>query len=98
MRRRTAVALCCLGLLSIPAFAQDDAKVPACCKKGAHKAATDTAEKPGRMRCSLTGKVVDKCCCEQREGQTYCPLAKKNVEKCCCTPVANEKVDKTASK
>ena len=41
-----------------------------------------------KMRCSLTGKTVDKCCCEQRDGKTYCTLAGKTVEKCCCEPVA----------
>ena len=46
-----------------------------------------TAEKAGKLRCSLTGKVVDKCCCEKREGKLYCPLAKKSVDKCCCTEV-----------
>jgi hypothetical protein len=45
------------------------------------------AAKSGKMRCSLTGKVVDKCCCVQREGKSYCTLAKKTVDKCCCTPV-----------
>jgi hypothetical protein len=45
------------------------------------------AKKAGKLRCSLTGKVVDKCGCEKREGKLYCPLAKKSVEKCCCTEV-----------
>ena len=68
----------------MPVFAGDEAKTPPCCAK---KAATATAEKAGKLRCSLTGKVVDKCCCEKREGKLYCPLAKKSVEKCCCTEV-----------
>ncbi len=42
------------------------------------------------MRCSLTGKIVDKCCCEQREGKTYCTLAGKTVESCCCEPVLEQ--------
>jgi hypothetical protein len=42
------------------------------------------------MKCSLTGKVVDKCCCVEREGKTYCTLAKKSVDKCCCSPAAAE--------
>jgi hypothetical protein len=84
MTRRTVLALCCTGFLSAPVFAGDEPKPPPCCAK---KAATATAEKAGKLRCSLTGKVVDKCCCEKREGKLYCPLAKKSVEKCCCTEV-----------
>ena len=45
----------------------------------------------GKMRCSLTGKVVDTCCCVEREGKTHCTLADKDVAECCCTPVADEK-------
>lgn len=36
------------------------------------------------LRCSLTKKKIDKCCCEQKDGKLYCPLAKKTIEKCCC--------------
>ena len=43
-----------------------------------------------RLRCSLTGKEVDKCCCVEREGKLHCTLAKKDVEKCCCTEVKAE--------
>jgi hypothetical protein len=38
---------------------------------------------PG-MRCTLTGKKITTCCCEQKDGKLYCPLAKKAIEKCCC--------------
>lgn len=34
--------------------------------------------------CTLTGKRLAACCCEQRDGKLYCPLAKKAIEKCCC--------------
>jgi hypothetical protein len=87
MTRRTALALCCTGLLSVAAFAGDTAaKSAACCAK--KKATTTTAEKAGKLRCSLTGKQMDKCCCEPREGgKMYCPLAKQEVDKCCCTEV-----------
>jgi len=88
MTRRTALALCCTGLLSATAFAGDEPKTPACSAK---KAATETAEKDGKLRCSLTGKEVEKCCCEPREGgKMYCTLAKKEVNKCCCTEVKAE--------
>ena len=43
-----------------------------------------------KMRCSLTGKVVDTCCCVEREGKTHCTLANKDVAECCCTPVKDE--------
>jgi len=84
MNRRTALALCCTGLLSVAASAGDQPQAPACCAK---KSAAANAEKVVKMRCSLTGKEVDKCCCEKRDGKLYCTLAKKNVAKCCCTEV-----------
>lgn len=34
--------------------------------------------------CSLTGKHIDQCCCQEKDGKLYCPLAKKTVDKCCC--------------
>lgn len=57
----------------------DSAKHEGHAKQGHHK-----------MRCSLTGKVVDTCCCVEREGKTHCTLANKDVEKCCCTPVEDD--------
>jgi hypothetical protein len=87
MTRGTVLALCCTGFLSVPVFAGDEPKTPACCAK---KAATATAAKAGKLRCSITGKVVDKCCCEKRDGELYCTLAKKSVEKCCCSEVKAE--------
>lgn len=87
MTRRIALALCCTGLLGVPAFASDEAKTPSCCGKPA-KGATGA---PGqKMRCSLTGQVVDKCCCVEGGGKLHCRLADKDVEKCCCTPVEAE--------
>lgn len=66
------------------------------CEKPAAKAGENTSDaKSTRMRCSLTGKVVDKCCCVEREGKTHCTLADKDVAECCCTPV---KDDQSASK
>jgi hypothetical protein len=95
MKRRTALALCCTGLLSVAGFAGDEAKaeqkVPACCAK---KDAKAVAEKGGKLRCSLTGKEVDKCCCEQREGgKLFCTLAKKDVDKCCCSEAKGQGKD-----
>jgi hypothetical protein len=88
MTRRTALALCCTGLLSIPALAGDEPKTPACCAKKAAKGAT---ARPGKLRCFLTGKEVDKCCCVEREGgKLHCTLANKDVERCCCSDVKVE--------
>jgi len=48
--------------------------------------AEQAQKKPTSFRCSLTGKTVETCCCEQRDKKLYCTLAKKTVEKCCCEP------------
>lgn len=38
------------------------------------------------MKCTLTGKEVKTCCCEQQKNEKlFCKLAKKEVDKCCCT-------------
>ena len=34
--------------------------------------------------CTLTGKKIEACCCEQKDGKLYCPLAQKTIESCCC--------------
>ena len=48
-------------------------------------------KKPASYRCTLTGKSVETCCCEQRENKLYCSLAKKTIEKCCCEPAGVQK-------
>ena len=74
--------------------AKKSADAPMKCEKPAATAG-DTAKHAGhekhKMRCSLTGKVVDTCCCVEREGKTHCTLADKDVAECCCTPVKDEK-------
>ena len=40
----------------------------------------------GTLICSLTGKEISSCCCEQRNGKLYCTLAKKEIKGCCCKP------------
>lgn len=88
MTRRTVLAWCCAGLLSLPAFAGDEPKTRACCAK---KTAKATAEKAGKLRCSLTGKDIETCCCVEREkGKLHCTLANQDVERCCCTEVKAE--------
>ncbi len=43
------------------------------------------------LRCTLTGKKIESCCCTQKDGKLYCPLAKKTIEKCCCEPAGKAK-------
>ena len=78
--------------------ARKSADAPMKCEKPAITTG-DTSKHAGhgkqKMRCSLTGKVVDTCCCVEREGKTHCTLADKDVAECCCTPVADD--DKSAS-
>ncbi len=86
---RTIIAVAALATLGAGEMALEaatDQGRPTCCAKRGQVAAAEIA-KPQRMRCSLTGKVVDKCCCVQREGKTRCTLADKDVATCCCQPV-----------
>ena len=53
---------------------------------GLSLATPQAATTPTSLRCTLTGKKIEKCCCEQRDSNLYCTLAKKAVEKCCCEP------------
>ncbi len=41
-----------------------------------------------KLRCTLTNRTIEKCCCRQQEGKLYCTLAKKTIDKCCCVPAA----------
>ena len=74
--------------------AKKSADAPMKCEKPA-TTTEDTAKHAGheghQMRCSLTGKVVDTCCCVERQGKTHCTLADKDVAECCCIPVEDEK-------
>jgi len=36
------------------------------------------------LMCTLTGKKIEACCCQQKDGKLYCPLAKQTIESCCC--------------
>ncbi len=40
------------------------------------------------LRCTLTGKTIAACCCQQKNGKLYCPLAKKTIASCCCQSTA----------
>ena len=73
--------------------AKESADAPMKCEKPAATTdgAKDAVHEKHEMKCSLTGKVVDTCCCVEREGKTHCTLADKDVAECCCTPVEDEK-------
>jgi len=73
--------------------AKESADAPMKCEKTAARAdgAKHAGHEKQKMKCSLTGKVVDTCCCVEREGKTHCTLADKDVAECCCTPVEDEK-------
>ncbi len=57
-----------LGLLLLAGFAVAQSRVTAA----------------SGVMCTLTGKRIATCCCEQKNGKLYCPLAKKTIENCCC--------------
>jgi hypothetical protein len=37
-----------------------------------------------KMTCRITGKKLDKCCCEMKNGKFHCKLTKKTYNQCCC--------------
>ena len=84
MRRRVLLALSVAGLLGTSVLAADKGE-KSCCKNR-RACASKVAAESSKLRCSLTGKVVDSCCCVQREGKLYSTLAKKSVDSCCCQP------------
>lgn len=49
-------------------------------------AAPQAPNQSAPIRCTLTDKKIEKCCCEKRGDKLYCTLAKKAIEKCCCEP------------
>jgi hypothetical protein len=83
MRRRVLLALFATGLLGAPLLAAGEGDAT-CCKK--RQADAPKAAQASKLRCSLTGTVVESCCCVQREGKLHCTLAKKDVDSCCCKP------------
>ena len=34
--------------------------------------------------CSLTGKTIETCCCQEKNDKLYCTLADKTIDDCCC--------------
>ena len=86
MTRGALLALTLSFLMSVAAFAGDEAP-RACCAARSRSAASEKGKSSG-LRCSLMGKVVSECCCVRREGKLHCTLADKDVERCCCKPVS----------
>ena len=37
-----------------------------------------------KITCRVTGKTMDKCCCEMKDGKFYCKLTKKTYDQCSC--------------
>ena len=37
-----------------------------------------------KIKCRMTGKTMDECCCEMKDGKFYCKLTKKTYDDCCC--------------
>jgi hypothetical protein len=44
---------------------------------------TAISEESGLI-CTLTGKKIEACCCQEKDGALYCPLAKQTIDHCCC--------------
>ena len=86
MRMGLLGAGCVSVLLSVAAFTREAPKKSCCAPR--QKAQQTQGVKAERLRCSLTGQVVDTCCCVQQGAKTYCRLADKDVPTCCCRPVA----------
>lgn len=90
MSIKSLMATACGALLAASAMSalaedtktEDGKKI--CCTAACAKHAS------GKMRCALTGKTVETCCCVQKEGKLHCTLADRDVETCCCKPVTDE--------
>jgi hypothetical protein len=37
-----------------------------------------------KFTCRVTGKTMDKCCCEMKDDKFYCKLTKTTYDQCCC--------------
>jgi hypothetical protein len=37
-----------------------------------------------KITCRITGKTMNKCCCEMKDGKFYYKLIKKTYDQCCC--------------
>jgi len=41
------------------------------------------AEQQKKFTCRITGKTMDKCCCDMQGSKFYCKLTKKTYDQCC---------------
>lgn len=82
MRKAALLAMGFSGLLALSSFAAQSS-TPPCCAKAKHTAHDKTAKHEG-LKCTLTDKSIEKCCCVEKDGKLYCTLAKKTLESCCC--------------
>lgn len=96
--KRTAAVVAVAGALgagaAVISIAQSPTSPPgppSCCAERARqdsKAHESGNQGRGTMQCSLTGTVIEVCCCEAREnGKSHCTLAEKDVDGCCCQVV-----------
>ena len=93
MRYKLALILgaALLAAAGLAALDQSKSKGSCCTPEKSTKAGDQaTAQEP--LRCTLTGKTVESCCCTEKDGKLYCPLAKKTIESCCCVPTNSTKV------
>ena len=63
---------------------------------GLAAALPQAAKKQAMLRCTLTDKKIENCCCQKRDGKLYCTLAKKTIDKCCCEPSGTPKERKAS--
>ena len=77
-----AVLLAGAGLVALD---QPKSKGGCCAPEGGAKT-ENQAKSQEPLRCTLTGKTIESCCCTEKDGKLYCPLAKKTIESCCCVP------------
>ncbi|MCI0402911.1 MAG: hypothetical protein L0212_05235 [Acidobacteria bacterium] len=87
MRYKLALTLgaALLAAAGLGALDQPKAKGGCCApEKSAKAGGQAAAQEP--LRCTLTGKTIESCCCAEKDGKLYCPLAKKTIESCCCVP------------
>ena len=93
MSIKTLMATACGAFLAVSAMSAGAQDAQAGDEKKTCCTSACTTHASGKMRCALTGKVIDSCCCVKNEGKLHCTLADKDVETCCCKPV--DEGDKT---
>ena len=92
MRQKLALMLgaALLAAAGLAALEQPKSKGSCCAPEGSAKTENQAkAQEP--LRCTLTGKTVESCCCTEKDGKLYCPLAKKTIESCCCVAASGAK-------